>query len=54
MRMAEQAETNQRFLRQLEQAIEFYSIPASQQFRGVAVKVEEAKKPSRAKVGAKS
>jgi hypothetical protein len=26
------------------QAIEFYSIPASQQFRVVAVKIEEAKK----------
>jgi hypothetical protein len=34
-----------------QQAIEFYSIEPSQQFRVVAVKIEEAKK---AKAGAKS
>ena len=33
-----------------QQAIEFYSIPASQQFRVVATKVTEAKKPAKAKV----
>jgi hypothetical protein len=33
------------------EAIEFYSIPAEQQFRIVAMKIEEAKK---AKVGVKS
>jgi len=33
-----------------QQAIEFYSIPESQQFRVVATKVTEAKKPAKAKV----
>jgi hypothetical protein len=34
-----------------QQAIEFYSIPAEQQFRVVAVKIEE---PKKAKVSVKS
>jgi hypothetical protein len=36
------------------EAIDFYGIEPSQQFRVVAVQFGEARKPARAKVGAKS
>jgi len=37
-----------------QQAIDFYGIAPNQQFRVVAAKIEKAKQPRRAKVGANS
>jgi len=37
-----------------QQAIEFYSIPASQKFRVVAVRIEEPKRPRHSKAEMKS